>query len=71
MQKTFTLFLVNLTERNDTYSDSNLRIWHKSCDFCFNAKKYKKLTCEDWICCAIAFYKISLHQQDRQQIKTR
>lgn len=31
----------------------------------------KKLTCEDWICCAIAFYKISLHQQDRQQIKTR
>lgn len=33
--------------------------------------KYKKLTCEDWICCAIAFYKISLHQQDRQQIKTR
>lgn len=31
----------------------------------------KKLTCEDWICCAIAFYKISLHQQDRQQSKTR
>lgn len=33
--------------------------------------KKKKLTCEDWICCAIAFYKISLHQQDRQQSKTR
>lgn len=35
------------------------------------SKYKKKLTCEDWICCAIAFYKISLHQQDRQQSKTR
>lgn len=29
----------------------------------------KNLTCEDWIRCAINFYKISLHQQDKQQTK--
>lgn len=30
--------LVSLIERNDIYSYSDLGIWYKFCDFCFNIK---------------------------------